>query len=67
MQNRTHTCNELRLANAGEKVRLSGWVENVREVGGNLAFVVLRDFYGCTQLVAEDAKILDIFLNLNFL
>ena len=48
MQNRTHTCNELRLANAGEKVRLSGWVENVREVGGNLAFVVLRDFYGCT-------------------
>ena len=65
MQNRTHTCNELRLANAGEKVRLSGWVENVREVGGNLAFVVLRDFYGCTQLVAEDSKILDVFLNLN--
>ena len=65
MQNRTHTCNELRLANAGEKVRLSGWVENVREVGGNLAFVVLRDFYGCTQLVAEDEKILDVFLGLN--
>ncbi|MER2055900.1 MAG: OB-fold nucleic acid binding domain-containing protein, partial [Clostridia bacterium] len=65
MQNRTHTCNELRLENAGEKVRLSGWVENVREVGGNLAFVVLRDFYGCTQLVAEDEKILNIFLGLN--
>ena len=65
MQNRTHTCNELRLANAGEKVRLSGWVENVREVGGNLAFVVLRDFYGCTQLVAEDEKILNVFLGLN--
>ena len=65
MQNRTHTCNELRLENAGEKVRLSGWVENVREVGGNLAFVVLRDFYGSTQLVAEDAKILEIFLGLN--
>ena len=65
MQNRTHTCNELRLNNAGEKVRLSGWVENVREVGGSLAFIVLRDFYGCTQLVAEDPKILEVFLSLN--
>ena len=65
MQNRTHTCNELRIANAGEKVRLSGWVENVREVGGNLAFVVLRDFYGSTQLVAEDEKILNVFLGRN--
>ena len=65
MQNRTHTCNELRLGNAGETVRLSGWVENVREVGGNLAFVVLRDFYGSTQLVAEDEKILNVFLALN--
>ena len=65
MQNRTHTCNELRLVNAGEKVRLSGWVENVREVGGNLAFIVLRDFYGCTQLVAEDEKILNAFIGLN--
>ena len=65
MQNRTHTCNELRLNNAGEKVRLSGWVENVREVSGNLAFIVLRDFYGCTQIVAEDETILGIFLNLN--
>ena len=58
MQNRTHTCNELRLEDAGKKVQLSGWVENVREVGGNLAFVVLRDFYGTTQLVAEDPEIL---------
>ena len=65
MQNRTHTCNELRLSDAGKSVRLSGWVENVREVGGNLAFVVLRDFYGCTQLVAEDEKILNVFLSLN--
>ena len=65
MQNRTHNCNELRLSHAGEKVRLSGWVENVREVGGNLAFIVLRDFYGCTQLVAEDEQILRVFLGLN--
>ena len=65
MQNRTHTCNELRLADAGKKVQLSGWVENVREVGGNLAFVVLRDFYGTTQLVAEDPETLNVFLSLN--
>ena len=65
MQNRTHTCNELRLADVGKEVRLSGWVENVREVGGNLAFVVLRDFYGSTQLVAEDGETLEVFLNLN--
>jgi len=65
MQYRTHTCNELRIEDAGKKVRLSGWMENVREVSGNLAFIVLRDFYGSTQLVAEDEKILQIFLNLN--
>ena len=65
MQNRTHTCNELRLSDAGKQVRLSGWVENVREVGGNLAFIVLRDFYGTTQLVAEDEKILNMFLGMN--
>ena len=65
MQYRTHTCNELRLEDAGKKVRLSGWMENVREVSGNLAFIVLRDFYGSTQLVAEDEKTLQVFLNLN--
>ena len=65
MNYRTHTCNELRLSDAGKQVRLSGWIENIREVSGNLAFVVLRDFYGYTQLVVEDEKILQIFLNLN--
>ncbi len=65
MQYRTHTCNELRLTDAGKQVKLSGWMENIREVSGNLAFVVLRDFYGYTQLVVEDEKILQIFLNLN--
>lgn len=58
MQSRTHTCSELRLENAGERVKLAGWMENVREVGGNLAFVVLRDFYGTTQLVVEDEALL---------
>ena len=65
MQYRTHTCNELRLTDAGKHVRLSGWVENVREVSGNLAFVVLRDFYGTTQLVVEDGNIMRVFLDLN--
>ena len=65
MQYRTHTCNELRLTDAGKQVRLSGWAENIREVGGNLAFIVLRDFYGSTQLVAEDENILKIFLEMN--
>ena len=65
MQYRTHTCNELRLEDAGKHVRLSGWMENVREVSGNLAFVVLRDFYGSTQLVVEDEGLLQVFAGLN--
>ena len=48
-QSRTHTCGELRLGDAGKTVTLSGWMENVREVGQNFAFVVLRDFYGTTR------------------
>ena len=54
MQMRTHTCNALRLADVGKSVKIVGWMENVREVGGSLAFVVLRDFYGTTQVVVED-------------
>ncbi len=64
-QSRTHTCGELRLANAGEKVTLAGWMENVREVGANLAFVVLRDFYGTTQLVVETEDIMETVRGLN--
>ncbi len=58
MQSRTHNCNELRMEHVGEKVQLVGWMENLREVGGNLAFLVLRDFYGTTQIVVEDAALL---------
>ena len=42
MQNRTHTCGELRLSDAGKQVKISGWMENVRVVSANLAFVVVR-------------------------
>ncbi len=53
---RTHNCGELRLADIGKKVILNGFLENVREVSASLSFVVLRDFYGATQIVAETAE-----------
>ena len=65
MQHRTHTCNELRLADAGREVQLSGWIDNIREVSGNLAFVILRDHYGVTQVVAEEEAVLNVFRSLN--
>ena len=65
MQSRTHTCGELRKENAGEKVTIVGWMENVREVGGNLAFVVMRDFYGITQVVVETEEMMSIIKPLN--
>ncbi len=55
---RTHTCGELRLSHVGEKVTLSGWLENLREVGGGIGFLVLRDFYGITQVVVETEELL---------
>ncbi len=64
-QNRTHTCSELRMEHAGQKVKLSGWMENVREVGQNFAFVILRDFYGTTQVVIETEEMMEIIHGLN--
>ncbi|WP_242994448.1 aspartate--tRNA ligase [Butyrivibrio fibrisolvens] len=61
MQSRTHTCGELRLSDAGKKVKLCGWLENFREVGAELGFVVIRDFYGTTQVVAENADMMKQF------
>ncbi|MCL2182619.1 MAG: aspartate--tRNA ligase [Chitinispirillia bacterium] len=49
-QYRTHNCGELRKANVGEFVRLSGWIHNRRDHGGVL-FIDLRDHYGLTQVV----------------
>jgi aspartyl-tRNA synthetase len=49
---RTHTCGELRAAHVGSQVRLSGWLQNRRDLGGIL-FVDLRDHYGLVQLIAR--------------
>ena len=57
-QSRTHTCGELRLSHVGCSVRLVGWLENIRAVSASLAFLVLRDFYGTTQVVVEDEALL---------
>ena len=65
MQSRTHTCGELRLADCGKTVTLCGWMENVRVVGNNFAFVVLRDFYGTTQVVVETEDMMNIVKSIN--
>ena len=55
---RTHTCGELRESDIGKKVRVSGWLENVRDHGG-VKFADLRDQYGLVQVVVEDEEMLD--------
>ena len=64
-QSRTHTCGELRLSDAGKNVTIVGWMENVREVGSNFAFVVVRDFYGTTQVVVETEDMMKIVKSIN--
>jgi aspartyl-tRNA synthetase len=52
---RTHNCSELRKANEGETVRLSGWVHRIYDLGGVL-FIILRDTFGITQCVVEEGS-----------
>ena len=64
-QSRTNTCGELRLGDAGKKVTIVGWLENVREVGSNFAFLVLRDYYGTTQVVVETEDMMKLVKAIN--
>ncbi len=65
IQSRTHTCGQLRLADAGKSVTIVGWLENVREVGSNFAFLVVRDFYGTTQVVVETEEMMKAVKGIN--
>ncbi len=65
IQSRTHNCGELRLSDAGKAVTVNGWMENVREVGANFAFIVLRDFYGTTQVVVETEEMMSVIKGIN--
>lgn len=49
---KTHTCNEISLEDVGEKVRIAGWVQTIRDLGG-LVFLDIRDMYGITQVVTS--------------
>ena len=64
-QSRTHTCGELRLSDVGKQVTIVGWLENVREVGSNFAFLVLRDYYGTTQVVVETEDMMKLVKPIN--
>lgn len=64
-QSRTHTCGELRLSDAGKTVTLAGWYENLRRVSKNLGFLILRDFYGTTQIVIETEEMMEQISGVN--
>lgn len=57
-QYRNKTCSELRLNDAGKEVKLAGWVDTIRKLGG-ITFLTLRDHYGITQILVRDEKMLD--------
>lgn len=65
IQSRTHNCNELCEKNVGEKVILVGWYDNLRKVSKNLGFLIIRDYYGTTQIVIETEDIMQILDGVN--
>ena len=65
VQSRTHNCGELRLVDAGKDVTVVGWYENIRKVSKNLGFLILRDFYGTTQVVIETEDMMSVIDSVN--
>ena len=65
IQSRTHNCNELRLSDAGKNVTIVGWYENIRKVSKNLGFLIIRDFYGTTQVVIETEEMMQVIDSVN--
>ncbi len=61
---RTHTCGDLRLADSGKIITLSGWVQRVRKMGG-MTFIDIRDRYGITQLVFNNEVNAQLFETAN--
>ena len=58
---RTHSCGELNISNVNEEVKLSGWVQKIRDLGG-MIFIDLRDEFGITQIIVsnEDKELEEI-------
>ena len=50
---KTHNCGELRIENKGQKVKIAGWVQRIRNLGG-MKFIDLRDQYGITQIIISE-------------
>ncbi len=65
IQSRTHTAGELRISDVGKTVTLAGYYDNMRKVSKTLGFLVLRDFYGVTQVVVETEDMMNIVDSVN--
>ncbi len=65
VQSRTDTCGALRIGDVGSEVVLAGYYENMRKVSKNLGFLILRDFYGVTQIVIETEEMMNKLSGIN--
>lgn len=61
---RTHNCGELNIKNINEEVKLSGWIQKIRDLGG-MIFIDLRDEFGITQIVINDESLQEKAKELN--